>query len=112
MKQGTGGAVHSMDGGAAPAKGRGMAGNELSRLLGGPPGAVIAKLIFMSILVGAFLSLFGLTPPDLIRGVKALIDRILDLGFGAVREILRYLVYGAVIVVPIWLLLRLFGRKV
>jgi hypothetical protein len=89
-----------------------MAGNELSRLLGGPPGAVIAKLIFMSILVGAFLSLFGLTPPDLIRGVKALIDRILDLGFGAVREILRYLVYGAVIVVPIWLLLRLFGRKV
>jgi hypothetical protein len=85
--------------------------NELNRILGGPPGAVIVKLVFLSILVGAFLSLFGLTPPDIFRGVKALIDRVLDLGFGAVREILRYLVYGAIIVVPIWLLLRLFGSK-
>jgi hypothetical protein len=86
-------------------------GQEINRLLGGPPGAVIAKLVFLSILVGAFLALFGLTPPDVFFGVKALIDQILDLGFGAVREILRYLVYGAILVVPIWLLLRLFGKK-
>lgn len=89
-----------------------MADGSINRFLGGSPGAVLAKLIFLSILVGAFLSLFGLTPPDIIRGIKSLIDRVLDLGFGAVREILRYLVYGAVIVVPLWLLMRLFGRKV
>jgi hypothetical protein len=111
MKQGQRAAVQWC-GCMAPDEGSTMAGNDMSRLLGGPPGAVIAKLIFMSILVGAFLSLFGLTPPDIIRGIKSLIDRVLDLGFGAVREILRYLVYGAVIVVPLWLLMRLFGRKV
>jgi hypothetical protein len=84
--------------------------SNMTRMLGGSPGAVLAKLVFLSILVGAFLSLFGLTPPDIIRGIKHIIDSILDLGFGAVREVLRYLVYGAVIVVPLWLLSRLLSR--
>ena len=87
-----------------------MTDSNISRFLGGSPGAVLAKLVFLSILVGAFLSLFGLTPPDIIRGIKHIIDSILDLGFGAVREVLRYLVYGAVIVVPLWLLSRLLSR--
>jgi len=84
---------------------------DLTRLLGGSPGSVLVKLIFLSLLVGAFLALFGLTPPDIIRGVKNLIDSILDLGFGAVREVLRWLVYGAVIVVPVWLVMRLLGAS-
>jgi hypothetical protein len=88
-----------------------MANSDFSRILGGSPGSVLLKLIFMSILVGAALSLFGLTPPDLLQGMRALIDGIMDLGFGAVREVLRYFVYGAVIVVPVWLLMRLFGRR-
>jgi hypothetical protein len=87
-----------------------MTDSNINRVLGGSPGAVLAKLIFLSILVGAFLSLFGLTPPDIINGIKHIIDSILDLGFGAVREVLRYLVYGAVIVVPLWLLSRLLSR--
>lgn len=82
----------------------------LSRIMGGSPGSVLIKLVFLSVLVGAFLSLLGLTPPDLIRGIKNLIDGILDFGLGAIQEVLRWLVYGAVIVVPIWLLSRLFGR--
>lgn len=83
---------------------------DLTRFLGGSPGSVAVKLIFMSLLVGAFLALFGLTPPDIIRGIKSLIDGIIDLGFGAVREVLRWLVYGAVIVVPVWLIMRLLNR--
>ncbi|PSC06662.1 integrase [Alsobacter soli] len=88
-----------------------MANQDLTRMLGGSPGSVLLKLIFLSILVGAALSLFGLTPPDLLRGIKDLFDRVMDLGFGAVREVFRYFVYGAVIVLPIWLLMRLFGRR-
>jgi hypothetical protein len=88
-----------------------MAENGMERVLGGSPGAVLAKLVFLSILVGAFLSLFGLTPPDIVRGVKHIIDSVVDLGFGAVREIFKYLVYGAVIVVPLWLLSRLLSRR-
>jgi hypothetical protein len=88
-----------------------VAGSNFQRFLGGSPGAVLVKLVFLSILVGAFLSLFGLTPPDIIRGVKHLIDSLLSMGTEAIREVLRYLVYGAVIVVPLWLLMRLFGSK-
>jgi hypothetical protein len=87
-----------------------MSDSNIQRVLGGSPGSVLAKLVFLSILVGAFLSLFGLTPPDIIQGIRRIIDSIADLGFGAVREIFRYFVYGAVIVVPLWLLSRLFGR--
>ena len=56
-------------------------------------------------------ALVGLTPPDIIAGIKGLIDSILSLSTNAIREVLRYLVYGAVIVVPIWLLMRVFARK-
>lgn len=87
-----------------------MADGGINRFLGGSPGAVLAKLIFLSILVGAFLSLFGLTPPDIVRGIKHMIDSIVDMGFGAVREVFTYLIYGAVIVVPLWLLSRLLSR--
>ena len=80
-----------------------MANSDLSRLLGGSPGAVALKLVFMSILVGAFLSLFGLTPPDLLRGIKDLIDSIWISASARCARSCSYLVYGAVIVVPIWL---------
>lgn len=79
----------------------------LQRLLGGPPVAVLTKLVFLSIVVGAFLALLGLTPPDLFRGIRELINHVIDLGFGAVETVLRYFLYGAVLVVPIWLVMRL-----
>jgi hypothetical protein len=82
--------------------------NGIQKLLGGPPVAVLTKLVFMSIVVGAFLALIGLTPPDLFRGIRDLINHIFNLGFDAVETVFRYFVYGAVIVVPIWLFTRLF----
>ena len=81
--------------------------NGLQRLLGGPPVAVLTKLVFLSIVVGAFLALLGLTPPDLFRGIRDLINHVIDLGFGAVETVLRYFLSGAVLVVPIWLVMRL-----
>lgn len=82
--------------------------NGMQKLLGGPPVAVLTKLVFMSILVGAVLALLGLTPPDLFRGIRELIDHVLNLGFDAVQTVFRYFIYGAVLVVPVWLLMRLF----
>lgn len=82
--------------------------NGIQKLLGGPPVAVLTKLVFMSIVVGAFLALIGLTPPDLFRGIRDLINHIFNLGFDAVETVFRYFVYGAVIVIPIWLFTRLF----
>jgi hypothetical protein len=83
----------------------------LHRLLGGAPGPVLVKLIFLSLLVGAFIALLGLTPLTLLRRAWDIASGIFGLGFDAVRQIGRWLLYGAVIVVPIWLVGRLFGKR-
>lgn len=77
---------------------------------GGSPGSLIVKLAFASILVGALMSVLGFDPASLVRGLWRRIDDVLDLGWGAVIQVGRWLVYGAVIVVPVWLVMQL-GRR-
>jgi hypothetical protein len=79
----------------------------VNRFLGGPPLAVIGRLILLSILVGVILAAIGLDPWNIIDSVRRLIAHIWTMGFDAVRWIWRYFLLGAVIVVPIWLLTRL-----
>ncbi|KAA2237295.1 DUF6460 domain-containing protein [Salinarimonas soli] len=87
-----------------------MASN-LQRFLGGSPGAVLVKLVFLSLLVGAFMSFLGLTPVGLVDGVVRLARSVLDLGFDTFAQIWRWLAYGAVVVVPLWLLSRLLSSR-
>ncbi|MDJ1157996.1 DUF6460 domain-containing protein [Chelatococcus sp. SYSU_G07232] len=86
-----------------------MANGSMQRFFGGSPGAVVVKLVFLSILVGAFMAFFDITPRGLIDGTVRFVRGILNRGFAAVEEVFWWLVYGAVIVVPVWLVLRLFG---
>jgi hypothetical protein len=86
-------------------------GSNLQRFLGGSPGAVLAKLVFLSLLVGAFMAFLGITPVGLFERVLRLIQDVLDLGFGSLREVGRWLLYGAMVVVPLWLLARLFASR-
>ena len=79
----------------------------VQRFLGGPPLAVIGRLILLSILVGVILAAIGLDPWNIIESVRALIVHIWTMGFDVVRWLWRYFLLGAVIVVPIWLLVRL-----
>ena len=83
----------------------------MNRFLGGSPGSVLAKLIFLSLLVGAFLYYLGLTPFGLIEGLFYWIQSVLDISFDTVKQIGLWILYGAVIVVPLWLLSRLFSRR-
>jgi hypothetical protein len=78
----------------------------VTRFFGGPPLAVIGRLILLSILVGVILAAIGLDPLDIIDSVRHLIAHIWNMGFEAVRWVWRYFLLGAVIVVPIWILVR------
>ena len=81
--------------------------NELvSRFFGGPPLAVLGRLILLSILVGVILSALGLDPFDIIHSVERLIRTIWNMGFDAFRWLWRYFLLGAIIVIPIWLIVR------
>ncbi len=83
----------------------------VTRALGGPPLVVFMRLLFVSLLVGAFLMWFDIRPFDIFWAVRRLIDRILDLGWDSVRRVAEYVLAGAVLVVPCWLVLRLMNYR-
>lgn len=83
--------------------------NALENFLGGSPLNTFVRLFFISLVVGALLMWLELRPLDIFRGIQAFFDRIYQLGFGAVRELVSYVLAGAVIVVPAWLVLRLLN---
>ena len=81
--------------------------NTASRFFGGSPLAVLGRLILVSILVGVILNALGLDPFDIVRSIQRLFESIWNMGFDAFRWLWRYFLLGAVIVIPIWLILRL-----
>jgi hypothetical protein len=86
-----------------------MSNGTVTRIFGGSPLAVLGRLILVSILVGVILSALGLDPFDIVRSVERLVHTIWNMGWDIVRYVWRYFLLGAVIVVPIWLLMRLFN---
>ena len=87
----------------------------LQKFLGGPPVAVAMRLVMLSLVVGVILSVIGLDPfnileslGDFVRWVAYRFDAIIALGVDAVHWIVRYVLLGAAVVIPIWLLARLF----
>ena len=79
----------------------------LTRVMGGSPLAVVVRLILLSVLVGVVLSVLGLNPLNIFESFRALIQGIWNMGFDAVRWLWGYFLLGAVIVIPVWLLMRL-----
>jgi hypothetical protein len=86
---------------------RPMASDTMSKILGGSPLAVAARLILVSVLVGVILTALGLDPYDIVHSIRRLIRTIWDMGFDAVRWLWRYFLLGAVIVIPIWIIMRI-----
>jgi hypothetical protein len=86
-----------------------MANNAVTRVIGGSPLAVLGRLILISILVGVVLSVLGLDPWNILDSVRLLFQRLWDMGFDAVYWLWRYFLLGAVIVIPIWLIIRLIN---
>jgi hypothetical protein len=79
----------------------------LTRFLGDTPMRVLVKLIVVSFLVGLVMSAFGWTPFDIIYGVQAFFERIWHMGFATIDRFLGYMLVGAAIVVPVFILIRL-----
>jgi hypothetical protein len=78
-----------------------------SRILGGPPLAVLGRLVLLSILVGVILSAIGFDPLNVLQSIERLFRHVWDMGFDALLWLWRYFLLGAAVVVPIWLLVRL-----
>jgi hypothetical protein len=83
--------------------------SSLRRFLGGSPMAVFLRLLFLSILVGASMAMLGLTPARLFWHTYDTVRALVDLGLETFHDFGGWILAGAVVVVPLWLISRLFA---
>ena len=94
-----------------------MASDDLkTRIVGRSVTRTVIQLVIISIFVGALLSFLGLGPQEFWRGIFDAIKNVVSAIGESFSEIalnlITYLVIGAAVVVPIWLIARLLsGRK-
>ena len=94
---------HERSGYPAP---HGAPPSALRRFLGGSPISVFVKLLVLSVIVGAVMAIFGVTPDMLLwRAIDAIHDLYL-LGLETFHDFGRWILAGALVVVPLWLISR------
>jgi hypothetical protein len=79
----------------------------MERFFGGNPVLVLIRLAILSLIVGVVLAALGFSPLELIDSLRRLVQRIYDMGFTAIEKAGRYFLLGAVIVFPVWFVMRL-----
>ena len=81
----------------------------MERFFGGSPFLVILKLVTASLIIGVVLSFFGFHPNNLYEAIIRLATWLESYGFDAINKAGRYFILGALIVIPLWLLVRFFA---
>ena len=77
------------------------------QLFGDSIAGTLIRLVLLSIVVGIIFSALGITPYNLVERLQQLIRNIADLGADAFKSAFGYFLIGAVIVFPIWFVVRL-----
>jgi hypothetical protein len=81
----------------------------MERLFGGNPLGVLLRLAVISIIVGIVLVTLDIRPQDLMGNLQRIVRNIWHMGFDSFRWLGQYLLIGAIVVVPIWLVMRLIS---
>lgn len=81
----------------------------MHKILGGNPLTVAFRLVVLSIVVGMVLAFLGLSPFELFDYVRVFFLRIYHMGFAAFGWVGQYFLIGAIIVIPLWILGRLWS---
>lgn len=82
---------------------------DLKSVFGGNPLGVTIRLALISLVVGIVLSALGIDLSNFFYRINALLRDLYNLGFSAIDWVLQYMLLGALVVVPIWLVARLAG---
>ena len=87
-----------------------MAG-KIDRFLGDTPLRTAVKLLVLSLVAGFVMNAVGWSPRDILDGVVNFFRRIWELGFDAIFSSLEYLIVGAAVVVPAFLIIRMLSYR-
>lgn len=82
------------------------AGGGLSRIVGGSPLGVLVRIALLCVIVGLVLDQLDLNAFELFRWAVDQIEDAIRNSAHVLKQIGRYFLIGAVVVVPIWILLR------
>ena len=88
-----------------------MSNSAITGFLGGSPASVALRLIVVSFVVGMVLVTFGFEPADILDSFVRLAHRLVEFGLTDVRQIGRVLATGALVVLPVWFVLRLLDWR-
>ena len=80
--------------------------------------SLIQKLVIASLCVGLLLSFFNIDPVELINNVPETLGRILEVILDVINWAGKYIILGAIIVIPIYIIFnfrtifaKLFSKK-
>lgn len=79
---------------------------KITQFLGDTPSRTLVKLAVISFVVGIIMSALNFTPIEVWYAIRDFFERIYDLGFEAFGRIGKYFVYGAMVVIPVFVLMR------
>ena len=88
-----------------------MSDNSFYRFLGGHPIKVLLRLLLISLVVGALLLWLDIQPARIIAEAQKFALNLYNRGFDAVREAGQYVYAGAIVVVPIWFVMRMLSSR-
>lgn len=83
----------------------------MNRFLGDTPLRVAIKLIVISFLVGIVMATFGWSPWDVFYQIEDFFVGLWNLGFDAIYRFWGYLVLGAAVVIPLFIILRIVSYR-
>ncbi|HXT09295.1 MAG TPA: DUF6460 domain-containing protein [Roseiarcus sp.] len=83
----------------------------MNAFLGGSLPAVAVRLLVVSFVVGMLLAMFGFDPETIYARLIDLSRYLIDFGLADLRHFGRILLTGAMVVVPIWFILRLMDTR-
>ncbi|MDZ7628956.1 MAG: DUF6460 domain-containing protein [Parvularculaceae bacterium] len=91
-----------------------MSENQVRRkLIGAQPRRTAIKLTIASVIVGAFLAFWGVSPREFWSGVfevfRGIIGWLGDSVGEIIANLITYLLFGAAIVVPVWIVMRMLN---
>lgn len=85
--------------------------DRVNRFLGDTPGRTVVKLLVVSLVVGFIMTVFGIDPLDIIEGIRNFFLELWYRGFDALGRVGGYLLIGATVVIPVFIILRLMNMR-
>lgn len=85
--------------------------SKLENFLGGSILSVIGRLLIISLIVGVVMAAFNWTPYSLFADIVGFFRDLWELGFNALGRFGNYLVLGASVVIPLFILSRIFSSR-